>query len=153
MNDDPLIHIIRIVINSNCVTSRTVNEYIRPNVKDLKEARQNMIQSVINNNSSRRVTYRDINPLLAVSDIYTQQHTINEHHRVAFTRFRLSGNTFVCETGRWNRRGRGRLPLEDRLCVCGQVQTEVHVVTSCPLSQNLRDIYGFSDIQSLELSL
>ena len=80
MNDDPLIHVIKIVIDSNCITSRTVNKYIRTNVKDLKEARQHMIQSVINSNSSRRVTYRDINPLLSVSHIYTQQHTINEHH-------------------------------------------------------------------------
>ena len=48
------------------------------------------------------------------------------------------------ETGRWNRRGRGRLPMEERLCSCGLVQSEEHVISFCPLSQTLRDIYGFT---------
>ncbi len=32
MNDDPLIHTIKIVLDSNCVTSQTVNEYINTGV-------------------------------------------------------------------------------------------------------------------------
>ncbi|KAK7074213.1 hypothetical protein SK128_018360, partial [Halocaridina rubra] len=54
-------------------------------------------------------------------------HTINELHRLSFTRFRVCGHSLVCETGRWNRRGRGRLLPEERLCMCGDVQNERHL--------------------------
>ncbi|MPD01169.1 hypothetical protein E2C01_096687 [Portunus trituberculatus] len=32
------------------------------------------------------------------------------------------------KVSRWNRRGRGRLPLEERLCPCGMVQTEDRII-------------------------
>lgn len=149
MNDDPLIHVIKIVLESNCVTSQTVHEYINTGVKDLSVARQELVQSVIDSNSSRRKVYKEINPQFTVTDIYTTRHTINETHRVAYTQFRLSGHSLVCETGRWNRRGRGRLPPEERFCACGHVQTETHVVNSCPLSQQLRETHGLTDLQTL----
>ena len=57
--------------------------------------------------------------------------------------------TLVVETGRWNRRGRGRLPMEERLCSCGEIQTEIHVINNCPLSQHFRDEYEFTDISDL----
>ena len=46
-------------------------------------------------------------------------------------------------------KGRGRIPLEERLCLCGQVQTEAHVISSCPLSQHLRDLLSFSNTKEL----
>ena len=61
---------------------------------------------------------------------------------MSFTRFRVSGHSLAVETGRWNRRGRGRLPMEERLCVCGQVQTEQHVVEQCPITSDIRVRYG-----------
>ena len=69
--------------------------------------------------------------------------------RVSFTRFRVSGHSLAIETGRWNRRGRGRLPVEERLCVCGQVQTEKHVVETCPVSRGVRQLYGLFRIEDL----
>ena len=126
-----------------------LNDYIHNDVKDLNEARLEMIQSVLTSNSSRRLTYKQINPHFSISALYTDKHTIKEQHRVAYTRFRLSAHSLACETGRWNRRGRGRIPLEERLCSCGQVQTETHVITSCPLSQHLRDLYSFSNFKDL----
>ena len=39
--------------------------------------------------------------------------------------------------------------MEERLCSCGGIQTEMHVVSHCPLSQNLRDEYEFTCITDL----
>ena len=84
-----------------------------------------------------------------VYDIYFRKHNIFEIHRIAFTRFRVSSHSLAVETGRWNRRGRGRLPLEERLCSCGLVQSEEHVISICPQSQQIRNSYGFSCINDL----
>ena len=78
-----------------------------------------------------------------------KKHNIFEIHRIAFTRFRVSSHSLAVETGRWNRRGRGRLPLEERLCSCGLVQSEEHVISICPHSQQIRNSYGFSCINDL----
>ena len=61
----------------------------------------------------------------------------------------VSSHMLAVETGRWNRRGRGRLPMEERLCSCGLIQSEEHVVSDCPISQNLRNKYGFASINDL----
>ena len=69
--------------------------------------------------------------------------------RMAFTRFRVSSHSLCIETGRWNRRGRGRLPREERLCVCGEVQTEWHVVENCPVTRDIRQRVGLNRVQEL----
>ena len=59
---------------------------------------------------------------------------------MAFTRFRVSGHILTKETGRWNRRGCGRLPFEG-VCVCGgAVQTERHLVENCPMTEYKRHV-------------
>ena len=90
-----------------------------------------------------------MNPTFTVHDIYKKRHAVNDIHRMSFTRFRVSGHTLAIETGRWNRRGRGRLPLEERLCKCRLVQTEKHVVEECPSTQHLRDFYSISVLDDL----
>ena len=57
------------------------------------------------------------------------------------------------ETGRWNRRGRGRLPMDQRLCQCGLVQTERHVVEACTLSQHIRNLHNFRSLENLFLEI
>ena len=74
---------------------------------------------------------------------------MNDRYRISFTRFRLSGHSLAIETGRWNRRGRGRLPVEERLCECGLVQTEKHVIEYCPKTQQLRNVYGIRTLHDL----
>jgi len=59
---------------------------------------------------------------------------IPEIYRISFTRLRLSSHRLRIETGRWS-----RLPRENRLCPCGAVQDERHVLENCPLTQQLRD--------------
>lgn len=148
--DDPLMHVINTVIATNTPTSRMVNEYISTDVKDLSEAKQAVIANIEESNSSRRLTYKDINPNFEIPFVYINRHTINENYRLSFTRFRVSGHSLACETGRWNRRGRGRLPEEERLCSCGYaVQTERHVVQHCTLSAHLRQRYRFTSIEEL----
>ena len=76
--------------------------------------------------------------------MYTCRGKVNEVHRVAFSRLRVIGHTLAIETGRWNRRGRGRLEVAERLCPCGAVQTELHVLESCPLTLDIRTQYNFA---------
>ena len=109
----------------------------------------NLMQNITRSDSSRRQTYKDINPEFTVHDIYKTKHTVDEIHRLSFTKFRVSGHSLVCETGRWNRRGRGRLPLEERLCMCGEIQTERHVVENCIFTSNVRNTYNFRAIKDL----
>ena len=111
-----------------------MNKYTRDNVSDLSVLVGNVHRAIMTSQTSRCIVYRDINPTMAVHDVYRTRHTINDLHRVSFTRFRVSGHSLAVETGRWNRRGRGRLPLEERLCSCGAIQTERHVVENCPVS-------------------
>ena len=39
--------------------------------------------------------------------------------------------------------------MEERLCSCGAIQSEEHVVSYCPLSQPIRDSYRFACIEDL----
>ena len=81
--------------------------------------------------------------------VYKDRHTVNDRYRMAFTRLRVSGHSLCIETGRWNRRGRGRLPREERLCVCGIIQTESHVVEDCPVSNDIRVSTGLTNMTDL----
>ena len=147
--DDPLTFVIALVRGSSTCTGRMLKEFINNDVPEMPVTMQKVVQGIVNSDTSRRLTYKEINPDFSVHYVYKERHTINEVHRLSFTRFRVSGHSLVVETGRWNRRGRGRLPLEERLCVCGLVQTERHVVEHCPLTQHIRDMYQLSRMEQL----
>ena len=49
---------------------------------------------------------------------------------------RLSSHWLAIETGRWSRKRR-----EDRLCTCGEIQTEKHVITQCGRTEHIRAAY------------
>ena len=69
---------------------------------------------------------------------------IPDRDRVYATRLRLSSHKLAIETARWS-----RIPREDRLCPCGVIQTEEHVICHCPLSDHIRSQFGtvsFSNI-------
>ena len=82
-------------------------------------------------------------------NVYKTKQVVGELQRISFTRFRVSGHNLAVETGRWNRRGRGRLPLEERLCVCGLVQTERQVLEICPRTHDIRQRYNINGLEEL----
>ena len=85
-------------------------------------------------NKKIRITYRTVmNPNLAVHPIYVTRHKVNELHRIAFTRFRVSTHSLAVVVGRWSKSERGHPPLAEGVCDCGDVLTEVRVVQNCPL--------------------
>ena len=151
LQDDPLGYSLRLVLGNNYNTSKYLKNLIdNSNFNDYQQDTESMKTSLRESESSRRRVYCDlVNSNLSIHSIYNNKHNIHEKYRIAFTRFRVSSHNLACETGRWNRRGRGRLPMEERLCSCGLIQTEEHVISVCPLSQNLRDNYGFSRISDL----
>ena len=150
MLDDPFAHAMRIVLASRYPTSTNITRLLQGNVDELHLAGEKLRVDIRESTSSRRVTYKSVtNPDLTTSPLYTTEHHIPEERRKAFTRFRVSSHSLAIETGRWNRRGRGRLPPEERLCPCGEVQTEEHAVSYCPHTQHLREEYGIRTVQDL----
>ena len=79
----------------------------------------------------RYITYLEINPELSVFPLYSKQ--IPEYARISATRLRLSSHNLRIETGRW-----ARIQREDRLCSCGNLQTEEHVLLYCERTAALR---------------
>ena len=137
--DDLLTFVIGLVQTSETCTSRLVRNFVSMNVTPLSEVMTKLIDGIRQSDSSRRLTYKYINSEMEVHKVYAEKQVINEVHRLCFTQFRISGHSLACETGRWNRRSRGRLLLEERLCSCGQIQTEKHVIQHCPMTQGIRD--------------
>ena len=84
--------------------------------------------------SSRRMNYIKCNPDLSHSYVYETPSSVPEYHRVAFTRIHLSSHHLRIETGQW-----ARLPLNERTCYCGAVQSEEHILLNCPETSQLRD--------------
>ena len=148
-HDDPLHFVLNLVKHSATSTGRTVTNYVTNDVIPWRVVMSDVVNGVRNSVTSKRVTYKSINPNLSVHHVYQQRHIINEIHRLSFTKFRVSGHSLACETGRWNKRDRGCLALEDRLCRCGDVQDEQHVTQHCPLTQGIRDNHHFTTMEQL----
>lgn len=151
LSDDPLGFVLKFILSNRYNTKNYLNNLINnSNINDCQNESEKLKTCLRRSESSRRRVYcNEINANLDVHDIYFKKHNILEIHRIAFTRFRVSSHSLAVETGRWNRRGRGRLPLEERLCSCGLVQSEEHVISICPHSQQIRNSYGFSCINDL----
>ena len=98
-----------------------------------REATQTRIRT---SDSTRRKVYCNINRMLSVSPMYSRACLVPEHARIATLGIRLSSHILQIETGRWSRVSR-----EDRLCNCGEVQMEEHVLLFCPLTRQLRDLH------------
>ena len=68
--------------------------------------------------------------------MYISDEYVEERKRISFTRFRLSSHNLKIELGRWS-----RIPRENRLCACGEIQDELHVAIKCPKTDELREKY------------
>ena len=151
MLDDPLSHAIRIVLRNTGPTAHFVRDLINENTDDVQVAMDNIKVKVRSSESNRMSMYLSVNPGLCGHEIYKNKTKINEWERVSWTRFRVSAHSLAVEKGRWSRRGRGHLPMEERLCSCGQVQSERHVVMECPRTQNIRQECNVSSFDNLLL--
>ena len=151
MLDDPLGFALKLALNSRYSTKRYLEDLIvNSDFNDCQSEFEKIKLNLRRAQSSRRTVYCNlINEPLDTHEIYIKKNKVLEIHRIAFTRFRVSSHSLAVETGRWNRRGRGRLPVEERLCSCGLVQSEEHVVSVCPMSQDIRNRYGFTCTKDL----
>ena len=147
--DDPLMYTIDLVMRANTVTSTKIREFLSTEMPTLQDLMRNVHDRISVSMGSRYAAYRTMNPTFAVRSVYKERHSVNDLLRISFTRFRVSGHSLAIESGRWNRRGRGRLPVEERLCTCGAIQTERHVIEDCNISSNVRQMYGLSCMEDL----
>ena len=128
MQDDPLAHAIALTLQVNNPTSKLIRDLISHDTDDVAIAMDTLQHTLSTSLSSRPSSYRWLNPDFTTHNIYSDRSASNELYRISFSRFRVCGHNLAIETGSWNRRGRGQLPVEERLCPCGAVQTVPHVV-------------------------
>ena len=101
-------------------------------------------------------TYLTINPDLSGHRMYTHKTAdVPDRDRVSASRLRLSSHRLAVETIRWSRK-----PPNERLCLCGDVQTEEHVICFCPRMAlarsrfdeirftSIADFFGCDDVRS-----
>ena len=149
MHDDPLSFAIRLCLASRTPTARHIHRLLENMTDEVRDSKIRIQARIANSaaKNTRNAWYLTVNPELAVHNIYTARtNPVNEIHRASWTRLRLSAHSLAIEEGRWNRRGRGRLPVEERLCQCGAVQDEKHVLQHCPATQGIRATYGFFNV-------
>ena len=105
----------------------------------------NLKEKVRQSDRTKRKEYCTLNPELKPHTIYKNP-TLPEHHRIGFTRMRLSSHHLRIETGRWS-----RIQRENRLCQCTQgIQTEEHVLLKCNKTAHLREnIEGIQSCSNL----
>ena len=128
--------VLQLTQDSNREMSNYIDKILRKS-NHTDDAIRLLKNKIEQSEGTRYRTYIRINPTLDFHDVYKRKLFVPEHHRMYFTRMRLSSHRLKIETGRWS-----RLPRERRLCVCGAVQDEEHVLCHCPRTEHLRDSYA-----------
>ena len=109
------------------------------------QARISIRDKVSSSTRTRMSTYRELNRDLDLHAVYDcKSFYIPEAARISFSRMRLSSHYLRIETGRWS-----RVVREQRLCICGEIQTETHVLINCPETEALRTQYQSLDYTNL----
>ena len=147
MTDDPLMITWSLVKNARTRAARYIDSILNIQGDVLHNDRLETENRIRHANGTKFITYReDINPQLETHDIYKPSKplsNIKEYHRIAFSRIRLSSHKLAIETGRWS-----RIPRERRLCICGEIETEEHVLCFYPQTTRYR-----TELQQLEYRL
>ena len=143
---------MRVVFRYNDCIARCLTDMTSNDINDIEEANTILKTKIINSTSNRLTFYKSINPNLNMHEIYKNITKVNEIERISWKRLRLSAHSLAIETGRWNRRGRGRLPVEERLCPCGQIQTEGHIIENCLISLQIRQFFNITTVNELLLT-
>ena len=90
---------------------------------------------------SRYITYIKVNPNLERSKIY-DRNFVSTFKLQKVIRLRTVSHSLEIETGR---HGRYRKMLEDRLCHCGEVESEEHFLLQCGTYDHLRKKYNVDE--------
>ena len=131
MVDDPFMFVWLLVSHAKTPCARYIESLMTAN-PSLDTAK--MMARVKESPKSRYLTYRtDVNTELVQHPMY-RDITIPEHNRIVVTRIRLSSHNMAIEKGRWS-----RVPRDQRLCSCGEVQTEAHIISQCPSTSYIRE--------------
>lgn len=128
--DDPLMQALRIAREAETPCAKYLQELsdYQPDAGTVK-----LRNRIVNSTRTKyRVYYELINPSLEIHQLY-HCNDITEYKRLTATRLRLSSHNLEIERGRWCRK-----PREDRLCSCGSVQDEQHMLDTCPSTQPIR---------------
>jgi hypothetical protein len=145
--DWPLLrHIIRQAMDTKCTF---INHYIKLmqtyssaddiTDKSLQEIRHK-IHMKAERGQSRYMTYIELNPLLRRPEIYDSiVPTYKLHHT---TRIRMISHSLQVELGRQRRPA---IPPEERLCKCGEVETEKHYTQHCNQYTHIRQKYTINN--------
>ena len=129
--DDPFFHVWNLVRRESTPSARYILELLR---SDPNDESSKVIHRIEHSTRTKYIMYRIlINPSFAVHKMYTEP-SIKEHERLTVTRFRLSSHNLAIERGRWS-----RTPCELRLCQCGGVQDEKHMIQECPNITPIRE--------------
>ena len=99
-----------------------VRDLLDNNVDDVQVA-VNESKEVRASTSSRYVSYCALYPSLSVHEIYIRKTDVTfKKNRANMTdKIKMNCPFLAIEQGRWNRRGRGRLSLNERLCSYDQI--------------------------------
>ena len=83
MQDDPLALSLKIAMDHNYHTRTCIDNLLHVH-NDVEEGVSESKAGIINSTSSKRITYKEI-----THSVYKGKTHVNEHHRAAFTRFRV----------------------------------------------------------------
>ena len=125
---DPLYRAMELVKQKNTKSYRMIEKLLNVTSNIITGERENLKEKILNSNTTKRISYCKLNPLLKCPNIYNSV-TIKEYQRITFSRFRLSSHNLKIETDRWN-----RIPREQRVCPChsDKIQSEKHATIEWP---------------------
>ena len=144
LTDDPFMAVWNLCSKANTKGARYLRD-IMSHADHIKLDFESRRQKILNSTRTKSLTYVNLNPELSVHGMYRDADPlIPEHQRLATTRLRLSSHNLSIEKGRWS-----RIPRELRLCSCGSIQCEEHVICFCERTMHIRARYPNTDFTSI----
>ena len=111
--------------------------------KSMTEIKENILQKL---NQSKFASYLQMNPSLSRPAIYDKYNHVHKLQLV--TRLRTVAHELAIETGRHHQQ---RVPKEERLCSCGEVEDESHFALRCHHYSHIRLKYFEHDMSLAEV--
>ena len=139
MMDDPFMFAWNFAKDNNTSAYKYLKRLNESSENYIVNSVQELKQQIEVSNKSKMVTYKDLNPTLEKTCLYTQD--MPEHVRIKITRLRLSSHNLKIDC-RWS-----RLPKEERLCSCGDIQTERHIIENCTLTERIRENNNLNNVK------